>query len=96
MYTVPMPSTYKAILKGDRVEWIGEAPETNGGIAVEITLIEEPPAEASTRGPAMAAALQKIADAGGVPGIPDPVAWQREIRRDRPLPGRDDSAAAAG
>ncbi len=22
--------------------------------------------------------------------IPDPVAWQREIRRDRPLPGREE------
>ena len=85
--------TYKAILRGDHVEWLGPAPETNGGIAVQITVIEEPtPTDAAARGQAMAAALQKIADAGGVPSIPDPVAWQREIRRDRPLPGRDDPA----
>jgi len=32
--------------------------------------------------------LQKIADNGG-PGIDDPVAWQREIRQDNLLPGRE-------
>ena len=34
------------------------------------------------------AALREIAKRGGT-GIKDPVAWQREIRKDRPLPGRD-------
>lgn len=87
-------STYKAILRGDHVQWLGDAPETNGGIAVQITVIEQPtPTDKAARGQAMAAALQKIADGGGVPSIPDPVAWQREIRRDRPLPGRDEPAA---
>jgi hypothetical protein len=86
-----MPTTYKAVIRGDRVQWLGEAPETNGGVAVQITVVEEPTAaEKAERGRAMAEALQRIADAGGVPAIPDPVAWQREIRRDRPLPGRDD------
>ena len=33
------------------------------------------------------ASLQKIANRGGT-GITDPVAWQRKIRKDRPLPGR--------
>ncbi len=32
--------------------------------------------------------LEQIAARGGV-DIPDPVAWQREVREDRPLPGRD-------
>ena len=31
--------------------------------------------------------LQEIADSGGL-GINDPVAWQREVRRDRALPFR--------
>ncbi len=36
------------------------------------------------------AALQKLCDLGGLrEAIPDPAAWQREIRKDRPLPGRD-------
>jgi hypothetical protein len=86
-----MSTTYKAILRGDRVEWLGEAPDTNGGVSVQITVIhEETPAERAARGQAMAEAMQRIADSGGIPAIPDPVAWQREIRRDRPLPGRDD------
>ena len=86
-----MLPAYKAILRGDRVEWIGEAPDTDGGVPVEITVLE--PADGNdtaARGAAMAAALQKIADAGGLGSIPDPVAWQREIRKDRPLPGRDE------
>ena len=35
------------------------------------------------------AALQRIAARGGISGIPDPVAWQRDRRLDRPLPGRE-------
>jgi hypothetical protein len=89
-----MTTTYKAILKGDRVEWLGDAPDTNGGVTVQITVIhQETPAERAGRGKAMAEALQRIADSGGIPSIPDPVAWQREIRRDRPLPGRDEPSA---
>lgn len=35
------------------------------------------------------AALDRIAARGGIAGIPDPMAWQREQRSDRPLPGRE-------
>lgn len=35
-------------------------------------------------------ALKELRKLGGLRGvIPDPVEWQREQRRDRPLPGRD-------
>ena len=34
-------------------------------------------------------ALKELRKAGGLRDvIPDPVAWQRELRKDRPLPGR--------
>ena len=33
--------------------------------------------------------LQNIESSGGLKSIVDPVAWQREIRRDRALPGRE-------
>jgi len=34
--------------------------------------------------------LQELRDLGGLSDvIPDPAAWQREMREDRPLPGRD-------
>jgi len=32
--------------------------------------------------------LRELAEAGGLHAIPDPAAWQREVRADRPLPGR--------
>lgn len=35
------------------------------------------------------AALNRIAARGGIAGIEDPAAWQREQRADRPLPGRE-------
>ena len=41
-------------------------------------------------GPAMVAALSEIANAGGPSGIGDPVEWQREVRADRALPGRNE------
>jgi hypothetical protein len=86
-----MHVTYKAILKGDRVEWIGEAPETNGGVPVEITVIkEETPEELKLRGQQMAEILNALAALNPFADIKDPVAWQREIRKDRPLPGRED------
>ncbi len=34
-------------------------------------------------------ALRGLAAQGGIQSIPDPVAWQREIRNDRSLPGRE-------
>lgn len=34
-------------------------------------------------------ALSRIADRGGLADIKDPATWQRELRQDRPLPGRE-------
>jgi len=34
------------------------------------------------------AALQTLADLGTFADIPDPLEWQKQIRKDRPLPGR--------
>ncbi len=41
------------------------------------------------QGQRMAAILQRMADRNALSHITDPVAWQREIRKDRPLPGRE-------
>lgn len=43
----------------------------------------------SQRGERMAAALAKLAKSSGLRAIKDPVLWQREMREDRSLPGRD-------
>ncbi len=85
------PQTYRAVLRGDRVDWIDAPPAPQGDTEVQITLLQpESEEERQARGRKMAAALERIARAGGIASIPDPSAWQREIRQDRPLPGRDD------
>ncbi|MBT8420445.1 MAG: hypothetical protein KJO08_06245 [Gammaproteobacteria bacterium] len=40
------------------------------------------------QGQRMATILQRMADRRALSRITDPVAWQREIRKDRPLHGR--------
>ena len=82
--------TYTALLRGDRLEWLGEAPEsqTDAPLRIQVTIVE-PVAEAHARGPAMAALLEKLAARGTFAAIPDPVKWQRELRHDRALPGRE-------
>ena len=83
--------TYRALLHGDRLEWLGEAPESQADtpLRVEVTVVEQVPvSEAYARGPAMAALLEKLAARGTFAAITDPVRWQRELRQERVLPGR--------
>ena len=85
--------TYRAILHGDRLEWLEEAPEpqTDAPLRVQVTVLEpEPPAEGHARGHAMAAILEKLAERRTFSAITDPVRWQRELRQDRVLPGREE------
>jgi len=81
-----MPRTYKAILHGDRVEWIDTPPADHGPAEVEILL---PGDAAMADGSAMAGPLDVLAESGGIVAIPDPLAWQRDCREDRFIPGRD-------
>jgi hypothetical protein len=84
--------TYQALLRGDRLEWLGEAPEpqTDAPLSVQVTVLEqEPLADEHTRGYAMAALLEKLADRRTFSTITDPVRWQRELRQERELPGRE-------
>lgn len=46
--------------------------------------------EAAERQRRLGLALEKLVEARPFGDIADPVAWQREIRKDRPLPGRED------
>jgi len=88
-----MQQTYKGILRGDRVEWVGEAPATNGGVPVRVTVLNEEPAAQSdldARRRRVRDALDALAANYAFGEIRDPVAWQREVRKDRPLPGRDE------
>jgi hypothetical protein len=84
--------TYRAILKGNRLEWTEAEPaHLDAEQPVEVTILDTPAdVDATTQGQRMAKALERLAAANTFAHIKDPVAWQREVRKDRPLPGRDE------
>jgi len=87
-----MSNTYKAVLKGDRLEWVEEPPqELRSGrpITVRVSVVQQPSDFQTARGRRMAEALEKLAEINALPDISHPEAWERETRKDRPLPGRE-------
>ena len=86
-----MKRAYKAILHGDRVQWLNGAPDANEPVEVEITVETNSYGLAGDRDEIAPVSqyLQALADMGTFDEIEDPVAWQREIRKDRPLPARE-------
>jgi len=84
-----MLKTFKAWLKGSRLEWIDETPEFgNQLIQVHVTILENKPnLEAKSRGRKMAEILEKLSTCQVLMDV-DPVVWQQETRQDRSLPGR--------
>jgi hypothetical protein len=69
---------------------------TGQDIEVLITVLSDihPPLKIEEkRGEQMAQCLEKIAQTGGIEGIADPVAWQRELRQDRQLIFKDNTYA---
>ena len=87
-----MMRTYRALLHGNRLEWLEKAPasQTDAPVSVHVTVLEhEPVSEQEPCGHAMAALLEKLAERHTFATILDPVQWQRDLRRDRPLPGRE-------
>ncbi|EDN69589.1 conserved hypothetical protein [Beggiatoa sp. PS] len=89
-----MLQTYKAVLKDNHLEWLDEknVSVSSQPILVHVTLLEDEPIPKPTF-PSQSAVdiLEEIACLNGaVSKITDPVAWQREIRQDRPLPFRED------
>lgn len=82
-----MLRTYEGVLKGDRVEWTGEAPLRDRALRVHITVLDED-ADREERGKRMKEALAALAEEGAFSEISDPVEWQRELRQERTLPNR--------
>lgn len=86
-----MLEKYRATIHGDTIEWTGNVPEEvakDGIMEVYVTRVGEA-TNTIPNGRRAMAALERIAEKGGIQSIVDPVAWQREIRKDRPLPGRE-------
>ena len=88
-----MLQTFKAILRGDSLEWAEEVRGNLRGdtpVQVLVTILEEEPSlETKGRGQRMAVALEKLAQAQAFAGI-DPVVWQQDVRQERELPGRNE------
>lgn len=84
-----MLKTYHVMLQPNgAIDWGAEGPPTIPvATAVELTL---PSAEVSKPRMTMREAFQKLASLGTFASIADPVEWQREIRKDRRLPGREE------
>lgn len=86
-----MEEKYRAKIHGGTIEWSGDIPEEvakDGVMDVYVTRVADTK-RSEPNGKRAMAILEKIADRGGIKSIVDPVAWQREIRKDRPLPGRE-------
>ena len=81
-----MMRTYKAKLTGNQLEWTEDTPSLVPERDAEVFVIFLQNNDRARR----VAALESLAAMGGIKSIPDPSAWQREIRQDRPLPGRED------
>jgi hypothetical protein len=86
-----MSEKYRATIHGNTVEWADEEPvglNERNRLVVDITVVGKSSSSQEPNGKMAVAILRKIAERGGVKSIPDPVKWQREIRKDRRLPGR--------
>lgn len=84
-----MLTTYEAVLRGNVIEWRGDAPRSlasGQAMNVHVTVLDEPSAEPS-RGERMAAALGAIAQSRALEGV-DAARWEREERAERDLPRR--------
>lgn len=85
-------STITAVLEADADRTVHLPVPQNlrrGMVKVIATLEREPEATDRPTQEAALAALRQLRQLGTFKKIDDPVAWQREIRKDRPLPGRD-------
>jgi hypothetical protein len=85
-----MVEKYRATLYGDRLEWEDASPPKNdrpNGVSVEVSVVKT---VKRPSGEKMAAALRELANLpdGEFRSIRDPRLWQRQLRKDRELPGR--------
>ena len=89
-----MIATYKASLRGNRIDWQEDAPPGSADdVSVLVTVLPNPDAAPHPHVPSgrkLADILRRLARDNSCPSIPDPVAWQKEIRQDCVLPGRED------
>jgi len=82
-----MLHTYRATLRGNRLEWWDRPPatlSTDQPVTVQVTILDQPtaPSAATHPGQWMASLLEQLATFHALSDITDPVAWEREIRQE--------------
>jgi hypothetical protein len=79
-----MLSTYRALLRGQVLEWLNDRPKyisPDQAVVVHVTILEETPYRPTTeQGREMAAILEKIAQSESSVAALDPIQWERDIR----------------
>jgi hypothetical protein len=90
-----MLETYEGILSDNHIEWSGDAPKqapAGQRLRVHVTILDQvaTPLSKAEQGKRMREILEELAAMRALASITDPAAWERETRRDRPLPGRED------
>ena len=81
-----MSNSYRAILKGDRLQWVNGAPPGDRPLDVAVTVLT---AAREPSNQIMADALEELAARRTFASGVDPARWQREARQDRNLRGGD-------
>jgi translation initiation factor 1 (eIF-1/SUI1) len=87
-----MLKTYKATLRGDKIEWATDIPKVlrnDKSVAVYVTIIDGNDVSDVSNGKKMAEVLKKMASKGGVSSIENASEWQREQRAERNLAERE-------
>ena len=83
-----MLQTYTGTLNGGQIAWDAAPPEGEG-VRVTVTVESDAP-KVPFRNEALGAILERLAASDIGKHFPDPLEWQREIRKDRPLSGREE------
>ena len=88
-----MLNTYRAVLRGQLLEWLYEQPQnlpSDQAVAVHVTILDETtPLAKKQQGRRMAAALEQLAKMNASVRAVDARQWEREVRQERVLPGRE-------
>jgi hypothetical protein len=80
--------TYKAILEGNSIKWLAESPVQTEATEVLVTVLSEPRKVSDRQ--AMVLALRRLSRSGQASSFGDPLEWQKETRKDRDLPRREE------
>lgn len=86
-----MLNTLKAVVEGDKIHWqeaVGNLLPANEAVDVLVTVLgKKVKVSLEEQGSQRVAALQQLRTLNAFSKISDPVEWEREMRKDRELPG---------